>query len=170
MSDRSDVASALIDEIVRLVQLLKAGTHAQGGTDRSALLLLVPLMREGSMRLGALADMKHADPSTVSRQVAELVRTGLVTSDPDPADGRARCLTLTQEGRRLAQQMLDGRCDAARRALDGWSDAKAARFVALLREFNPCVAARAGTAPALPAPQGHQADPVPHQRRTPAPH
>lgn len=170
MSDRNDVASALIDEIVRLVQLLKTGAHAQGGTDRSALLLLVPLLRAGSMRLGTLADMKHADPSTVSRQVAELVRTGLVTSDPDPADGRARCLTLTQAGHQLAQQLLDDRCEAARRALAGWSDAKMARFVALLREFNTCVADRAGTAPASSAPPGYEADPVPHQRRTPAPH
>ena len=50
---------------------------------------------EGPMRAGALAECLQSDPSTVSRQVAALVKDGLLERRADPADGRASLLVLT---------------------------------------------------------------------------
>ena len=43
--------------------------------------------------------MLCADPSTVSRQVASLVKAGLVERQADPDDGRASILVPTELGR-----------------------------------------------------------------------
>ena len=43
----------------------------------------------------ALAAAVHSDPSTVSRQVAALVRAGLIERQADPEDGRASVLVPT---------------------------------------------------------------------------
>ncbi len=155
---------ALAGEITRFVRLLKSMAAVHGGSEHSALLLLLlPLMHEGPMRLRELAHAKGADPSTVSRQAAQLVAAGLVRSEPDPADRRARRLALTASGRRACRRMVDARCRAIDTALAGWSDAKVAQFTALFEEFNQCVAGALATPTDLPA-----AEALPHQRRVPA--
>jgi DNA-binding MarR family transcriptional regulator len=72
----------------------------------------------------------------VSRQVAQLVRAGLVRSEPDPGDGRARRLALTAEGHLRCEQVVQARCHAIGRALQDWSDVQVAAFTDLFREFN----------------------------------
>ena len=52
--------------------------------------LLVHLVKGGPQRSGALAEAVHSDPSTISRQVAHLVRLGLVERTADPEDREAR--------------------------------------------------------------------------------
>src|SRR6476619_8460286 len=71
--------SEQMPRFMRLVHALKsqAATKSDGG-DRAALVLLFPLVRLGPLRQGALAELMHADPSTVSRHVAVLVESGLV--------------------------------------------------------------------------------------------
>src|SRR3954453_24207614 len=73
--------------------------------DRAALVLLFPLVRTGPLRQGALADLVHADPSTVSRHVASLVERGLVTRVADEADGRASRLVVTDSGHATRDQL-----------------------------------------------------------------
>jgi DNA-binding MarR family transcriptional regulator len=121
--------------------LLKVSTPDVAGTDHASLALLVPLMHEGPMRLRDLACAKGADPSTVSRQVAALVRAGLAVSDVDPRDGRARRLTLTEAGERLCRRLLADRQRMIEDALGHWSDNQVATFAALFRDFNGSVAA-----------------------------
>lgn len=133
---REAVAGALTMEIVRLIRLVKASAQVPEGTDRSALVLLVPLLHGGPMRLRELADAKGADPSTVSRQAAQLVRAGLVSSECDPVDGRARRLALTAAGRAQCRRMLAEHSRALDELLGDWSDAKMARFAELFGEFN----------------------------------
>src|SRR3954468_21975116 len=61
----------------RIVHALKSQLNAEN-RDQAALILLYPLCRLGPVRQGTLADLVHADPSTVSRHVATLVDQGLV--------------------------------------------------------------------------------------------
>jgi DNA-binding MarR family transcriptional regulator len=82
---------------MRLVHAAKA-QGASTDRDRAALVLLFPLVRLGPLRQGALADLVHADPSTVSRHVATLVDRGLVRRVADESDGRASRLVVTAEG------------------------------------------------------------------------
>src|SRR4051794_41394851 len=64
---------------------------AQGpeARERAAHVLLFPLTRLGPLRQGALAELVHADPSTVSRHVTLLVERGLVRRGADDSHGRA---------------------------------------------------------------------------------
>jgi DNA-binding MarR family transcriptional regulator len=139
--ERAAVAGALTEEIVRFVRLLKMTVPVEPGLDRSALMLLIPLLHQGPMRLRDLADAKGADPSTVSRQAAQLVRAGLVSSEADPSDGRARRLALTEEGRATCRRMSQARGAAIAEALCAWSDRDLSTFAELFREFNACVEA-----------------------------
>src|SRR4051795_392117 len=60
--------------------------------------LLVPLERDGEQRCSALAAHAGVDVSVASRQLAALERSGHVVRRPDPQDGRASLLSLTQTG------------------------------------------------------------------------
>ena len=66
--------------------------------DHSPLFLLVKLAQHGPRRASDLAEQVCADPSTVSRQVASLVKAGLIERRADPADGRASILVPTELG------------------------------------------------------------------------
>src|SRR5690606_41241441 len=47
-----------------------------------------------------LARTEGLDPSTMSRRLASLTARGLIHREPDPDDGRAQVLSLTEEGGR----------------------------------------------------------------------
>jgi DNA-binding MarR family transcriptional regulator len=141
MAERASVTGELTDEVLRFVRLLKMTVPVVPGLDRTAALLLVPLMHHGPMRLTELAQARGADPSTVSRQAAQLVSAGLVSSEADPADGRARRLALTEEGRATCRRMTQARGAAISEALCAWSERDLSNFVELFREFNACVEA-----------------------------
>ncbi|TFV60467.1 MarR family transcriptional regulator [Geodermatophilus sp. DF01-2] len=93
-----------LPRFLRLVHALKA-SHAAEGRDRAALVLLFPLERLGPLRQGALAELVHADPSTVSRHVATLIEQGLVHRVADETDGRASRLVVTDAGRAALAQV-----------------------------------------------------------------
>ena len=88
----------------------------------SAHIVLARLATEGPLRAGELAELIQSDPSTVSRQVASIVKDGLVKREADPDDGRASLLVLTEEGRRVYSQQLDVRSRHMARMLRDWSE------------------------------------------------
>ena len=67
--------------------------------DRAGYWLLVRLSSQAPVRLSELADTVELDLSTVSRQMRDLVAIGLVVKVPDPDDGRASLLSLSERGR-----------------------------------------------------------------------
>ena len=89
-----------VSTLMRLMHPVKAAAAREAGPgvghDRSAMLLLFPLMH-APLRPGALAEASFADPSTISRQVAELVKRGLVRREPDPSDGRVQVSLMTHD-------------------------------------------------------------------------
>src|SRR5664279_3483631 len=68
---------------------------AQHDVEWSAHMVLRCLANDGPMRSSALADCLQSDPSTISRQVAAMVKDGLLERRADPEDGRASLLVLT---------------------------------------------------------------------------
>ena len=91
--------------------------------------------RAGPCHSKDLAAEHALDPSTISRSVAALVRTGLVARSADPADGRASTLRLTDRGRAAldnAQEQYESRLSTA---LRDWSPEEIADFAATLRRF-----------------------------------
>jgi len=115
------------------------------------MLLLFPLM-EGPQRPGALAELSHADPSTISRQVAELVRRELVRREPDPSDGRASLLAITDAGRGVCERVRTLRRELLAAAVAGWTDAELDTFAGLLSRFNGALGTAYCPPPARTAP------------------
>jgi DNA-binding MarR family transcriptional regulator len=145
--DRAAAEEQLATEmstLLRLIHPLKAAAARDGGAglgqDRSAMLLLFPLM-EGPQRPGALAELCYSDPSTISRQVAELVRRDLVRREPDPSDGRASLLAITDAGREVCERVRTLRTELLAAAVTGWTDAELDTFAGLLSRFNDALGA-----------------------------
>jgi len=130
---RREHLRALSDQLPRLGRLVHAlkAQQASEGRDRAALVLLFPLDRLGPLRQGALAELVHADPSTISRHVTSLVERGLVTRVPDETDGRASRLVVTDAGRVELEQLRREREAHLERVTGNWSEAELATFTAL---------------------------------------
>ena len=140
-----DAAGHLAGELVRFARL---GARAKGmlnvgelGAEFSALMLLFPLRHMGPMRVTDLAEVKQADPSTVSRQAAQLVKAGLARREADPVDGRASRLAVTEAGLVACARMADARHALLSRALADWPEERVEQFAGLFAEFNSSVEA-----------------------------
>lgn len=88
--------------------------------DAAAYAVLLALGRAAPLRLVELADEFGLDKSTMSRQVAPLLRLGLVGRRPDPADGRAFLLELTEEGERRLGEASRARHEVWLARLRSW--------------------------------------------------
>jgi DNA-binding MarR family transcriptional regulator len=75
--------------------------------------ILAQLRSLDGVSIGQLAERMVMDPTSLTRGLKPLERRGLVAQAPDPNDRRARCLTLTEEGRQ-----------ALRTARPGWERAQ----------------------------------------------
>jgi len=87
------------------------------------------------MRVSELADLLHTDISTVSRQVSSLVDLQFVTRGPDPDDGRAQALSLSDQGRELLADIRASRDVWLQGVLADWSDEDVRRFSTHLQHF-----------------------------------
>ncbi len=74
------------------------------------------------MRLSELADTVELDLSTVSRQMRDLVAIGLVVKVPDPNDGRASLLSLSDRGWAVLETVSEARRQALAEVIADWSD------------------------------------------------
>ncbi len=90
--------------------------------DRAGYWLLVRLSSQAPIRLSELADTVELDLSTVSRQMRDLVAIGLVVKVPDPDDGRASLLSLSERGRAVLETVSEARRQALAEVIDGWTD------------------------------------------------
>jgi DNA-binding MarR family transcriptional regulator len=88
------------------------------------------------MRASGVAECLKSDPSTVSRQVAALVKDGYLERQADPDDGRASLLVLTPKADALLARHDRIRLDYFARMLEGWSDAELRRFAEMLDRFT----------------------------------
>ena len=135
-----------LPRFIRLVHALKSSQAAEG-RDRAALVLLFPLERLGPLRQGALAELVHADPSTVSRHVASLIEQGLVQRIADETDGRASRLVVTDAGRTAMAQVRAEREAHLARATADWSAADLTTLAHLFGRLLDDLAASLPTEP-----------------------
>lgn len=137
MTDRLDRVRALSDQIPRFLRLTHAAKvhRPSDGHDRAPLVLLYPLVRLGPLRQGALAEVMHADPSTVSRHVTTLVEEGLVRRMADESDGRASTLHVTAGGREVLEQLRREREQHLGDVTGAWSEDELSSLTTLLERF-----------------------------------
>jgi DNA-binding MarR family transcriptional regulator len=104
--------------------------------DRAAYLLLRRLAQTGPQNVNALADALSLDGSTVTRQVAVLVRDGLATRHRDPSDGRSILVAPTPAGRSRMEAVRTARHAVYATVLADWSDDDRAALANLLGRLN----------------------------------
>ncbi|MGY1638640.1 MarR family winged helix-turn-helix transcriptional regulator [Geodermatophilus sp. SYSU D00742] len=119
--------------------------------DGAAYGLLVLLEDAGPLRASDLVARLGLDKSTVSRQIGSLVDLGLVTREPDPADGRAQVLRTSPEGAARLSRIRDARRARWEADLSDWPVDDIATLGDLLGRLNRLGEARDGNVVADPA-------------------
>jgi DNA-binding MarR family transcriptional regulator len=130
--------SATFSELMRTYHRARQQflARAKHNVEWSAQLLMSCVVNEGPLRGSTLAEHLENDPSTVSRQVASLVKDGYLERRADPADGRASLLVATARGRELYEEYMQVRHEHFWRMLAGWSERDVRKFSTLLRRFT----------------------------------
>ncbi|MFH8608215.1 MarR family winged helix-turn-helix transcriptional regulator [Streptomyces sp. NPDC018029] len=98
--------------------------------------LLVRLDDSGPQRATDLAAFIGVGKATMSRQLRALEELGLVSREPDPADGRAWLIRLTPDGRTRFRTVRAARRASYVRRLASWDRAEVAELARLLGRLN----------------------------------
>ncbi|MFD9502591.1 MarR family winged helix-turn-helix transcriptional regulator [Streptomyces sp. NPDC060035] len=112
------------------------GRTKDGGLERSAYILLSRLRVQGPMSIGELSDAFGLDASTLNRQTAAVMHTGLAERIPDPAGGMARKFRITDKGARLLDEERERTVRSLGRVMADWPEQDIAAFAAYLKRFN----------------------------------
>ncbi|MFI6038606.1 MarR family winged helix-turn-helix transcriptional regulator [Streptomyces sp. NPDC051315] len=89
--------------------------------DRAAVALLRQVADSEPLRPGELAQRLGVEASHVTRTVQQLQKSGYVTRVPDPDDGRAQRIQLTDAGRDAVDRVRDAGARGMQMALSAWS-------------------------------------------------
>lgn len=138
-----DPAIALIEESV--VSIVREATlprvqerlvaQSEVALERAAYGVLRKVADEGSLRLTELANLLGLDLSTVSRHVKGLESSGLLVRTEDPADRRAACVTLSDQGAEVVERVRDARHRFFSELLADWPSRDRNRLAPLLERL-----------------------------------
>ncbi|MBB5915043.1 DNA-binding MarR family transcriptional regulator [Nocardia transvalensis] len=136
----NDVADQLGAQLVRLMRAVgrtksQLAKHGPDGLERLAYAVLFCLVHDGPQRTGKLAEMLHAETSTISRQTRSLVGHGLVERRADPVDGRACVLAATSEGERVFEENRRFRNHWLAQVLADWPEQDRATLTGLVERL-----------------------------------
>ena len=98
--------------------------------------LLRHIERYGPTHSSAVAAALYVDKSVISRQAKQLCELGLVRTELDPADGRARFLAITELARTKLDAVRNGETAIVHRRLSGWPTDDLHQLAALLAQLN----------------------------------
>ncbi|MFC0846153.1 MULTISPECIES: MarR family winged helix-turn-helix transcriptional regulator [Streptomyces] len=98
--------------------------------------LFVRLEEGGPQRATELAAYFGVGKATMSRQLRALEDLGLVAREPDPADGRASLVRLTEEGLARFRRVRDARRAQYVTKLADWDRKEIAELARLLHQLN----------------------------------
>jgi DNA-binding MarR family transcriptional regulator len=163
--ERADPPQSVADIADTFVALMRTANRAkarfmaaaQHDVDWSAQVILRIIAGNGPMRASALAECLQSDPSTVSRQVATMVKEGLLERRADPEDGRASTLVLTDRAGDVLAAHARTRAQAFAAMLDDWDDEELSTFAAQLGRFTEAfekMSTQMATEQAAKAPHG----------------
>ncbi|WP_410872062.1 MarR family winged helix-turn-helix transcriptional regulator [Nocardia sp. A7] len=138
-----DKAQSLIRELYFVSRAFRA---ALSHLDEEDLLpggvgVLGSLEARGPCRQVDLAVDLCISPSTLSRHVAELVRSGNIARHADPSDGRATLIQITDEGRVLLRRVRISRAQGLQTALAEWHEDEAEQATSVVRKLRKTLAA-----------------------------
>lgn len=100
--------------------------------------IVMAIAEQPGIRSTDIARMFRLNRSTVSRQLAALIRLGLVGESPQDT-GRGRPLELTEDGRSAFLRTLASLQNVVEAHLAPWSDDEVARFARDLERFDRAI-------------------------------
>jgi DNA-binding MarR family transcriptional regulator len=104
MTSGREVARALRSAYLALHRHTNA-CFAKDGVTADQFVLLAVLAEADAVTQQELVRRVGSDPSTMRAMLLLLEGRGLVAREPHPADGRARCVTLTGKGRQIFEKL-----------------------------------------------------------------
>lgn len=140
--DRRDAALRMLEhEIGFLFRRIRRGiaeraTQVHPELTATSYSLLSTLHEFGPRRAADLAEMFGLDKGAVSRIVHQLLELGLIARSPDPADGRASILSVTEDGDRRMVHMHEERRRRFGTRLAEWAPEEMEDLAERLGRFN----------------------------------
>ncbi|MGB6183290.1 MAG: MarR family winged helix-turn-helix transcriptional regulator [Rhodococcus sp. (in: high G+C Gram-positive bacteria)] len=139
MDVHTDTAESLVEEVFRFGRALRVAVVA--GDDRielpTALVsVLSTLATHGECRQTELAGAVCTSQSVLSRQLAELVDAGHVVRTPDPDDGRATRVRVSDAGLECLHRIKSHRVERLSRMLGDWSETEANAALSSIRRLT----------------------------------
>ncbi|WP_410657676.1 MarR family winged helix-turn-helix transcriptional regulator [Amycolatopsis sp. lyj-112] len=131
----------VVVRVVRASKLLEQGMKGYFDTkdlepwEYDVLATLFRVGDKGTLRMSDLACAVMVTPSALTNRIDRLVAKGLVTRTADTKSRRTVRTTLTEEGRRLAEELIDGHAANARNLIDGLNDDEQELLTSLLRKL-----------------------------------
>jgi DNA-binding MarR family transcriptional regulator len=118
----------------RFFELVSTAANVQ--IDSSSMSILNTLARHGLLRTSELAAILGLDRSTVSRQIAPVLKAGYVTRSEDVRDARAALLSLTPEGKRVYKRITAAWRVVAEGLVNDWDPSDRADIARLLDKLT----------------------------------
>ena len=94
------------------------------------------LWDNGPVRAQDIVRAIGSDKGTVSRQIAQLIKLGLVTRSPHEVDRRAQAVSLTEEGQRRIDEVANQRRADYVARLSDWSVESLTKLAVDLARYN----------------------------------
>ena len=138
---RRNAAEAVERELVMMFRRarnvsLTVASQVHPDLDPASYSLLLMVDDAGSLRGMDVAERTGLDKSTVSRQIATLVELDLLERVPDPDDGRARRIQLSESGRARLAEVRQQRRKHLHRQFASWSTEDLRDLARLLSKLN----------------------------------
>ncbi|MFZ2174934.1 MAG: MarR family winged helix-turn-helix transcriptional regulator [Rhodococcus sp. (in: high G+C Gram-positive bacteria)] len=129
---------ALIEEVFLFGRVLRDTLASEPGDTLPPALrgVLLVLMAKGECRQNELAANLCVSQSSLSRQINDLVEIGFVTRHPDPADGRAFRIQVSEEGEAYVKYVRAQRAARMQKMLIGWNETQAATALDSIRHLK----------------------------------
>ncbi|WP_418606876.1 MarR family winged helix-turn-helix transcriptional regulator [Georgenia sp. SUBG003] len=129
-----------LTSLVRRSRGLSAYVAQACGLQAAQVELLGALRRAEECRVASLATHQLVDPSVVSRQIATLEKRGLVARRPDPDDGRASLVSLTDAGREKVAEVRRLHLEAVTESMRDWPVERVSRLAGDLADLGAAAA------------------------------
>lgn len=137
-----DTAATLYILLGRLIRVLRQESDS-GPVGPGGVSAMVTLSRaEGGLRLGELADAEGVSKPSMTRIVNGLEELGMVRRSPDPADGRALRVELSEAGAAAITSGQHSRMQALRLRFEALDPADRDRLEAAMPAIEALVARR----------------------------
>lgn len=138
MTVQTATAADLVEEVFLFGRTLRNALAASDDTGLPPALIgvLHVLAHQPPCRQNELAASLCVSQSSLSRQIAELVDAGLVERHPDPADGRASLVQLSDAGQQFLVDHRERRAAGLRERLAEWSQDEAEGALTAIRHLK----------------------------------